>query len=726
MRLNEFSNDKKSLDEVSLGDYRNKALKQKAQSQMDIMFARSPEEREKNAATFDKRERGLNRLKARDDAARKSQQEKQLAADIAALPALKAEYESMKDEYKSLGGSNWQYADREQNLSDYERKARSMEGPMNNLWRKIQAAEKAQKEQGVAEAGNKPLEKSRFGTGDTRTPRDIKSQMQGASDEFVKSTADKKTGPFHSKVAKMQGKMAKSELRRRDRGVAEAQLDEFGVGRGFPETPKYKVGDTVNVRGYQGVGKIAFIKARNDVGVIFSEPEAGLKIRTTIDKLIPKQGVAEGYTVTRGIDRERYTERDGLEGPFSTKSGKVVYYDKVEGKYYDPETDFYIEYDDWRAMNEADGDVISFELSNERAYNHVMQKFGNFIDWQDEAMTIPRKFWDAVQELALSAGGEAVEYGTLDEGTDPNTQSHAEAFKSETNTMKPGTSKYVGRKGGKEVTAKKDEQGNVKFYHRDGIKGPLKQVVEGVATSLPMRDAVKLLRQYGADNFKTTTNELHFYKNGKPFSVDLVMNPDTTRSVTLSSLNSATRGLKGQGVTEVSDKLRNRYVARASDDYGMSNFAARASKGHPGLEDYSKEQEARAKKRAAGLSRALSDKRTGRVSETTSVTDYNPKSQGGTRAELLAKFAKSKSSEDAAAARRAGATQSELKAARDAEPVKESRGHSALRQAMESVDANQKKAKQVPSSEMPKKTSPVIGKEEKQHPFKGRAVGGSI
>ena len=64
--------------------------------------------------------------------------------------------------------------------------------------------------------------------------------------------------------------------------------------------------------------------------------------------------VGEGYTVTRGIDRERYQERQGLEGPFSTKSGKVVYYDKVEGKYYDPDTDMYIEYADWQAMNEAE------------------------------------------------------------------------------------------------------------------------------------------------------------------------------------------------------------------------------------------------------------------------------------------------------------------------------------------------------------------------------------
>jgi len=68
---------------------------------------------------------------------------------------------------------------------------------------------------------------------------------------------------------------------------------------------------------------------------------------------------------------------------------------------------------------------------------------------------------------------------------------------------------------------------------------------------------------------------------------------------------------KLQTVDEVSDKLRNRYVARASDDYGSANFAARASKSHPGLEDYSKEQERRAEKRRAGLNRALSDKRRG-------------------------------------------------------------------------------------------------------------------
>ena len=137
--------------EVSLGDYREKALKQKAQSQMGAMFNKDSEKQKQDLATFNKRERGLNRLKARDEVARKSTADKQMADNIAKLPELKAEYERMKAEYKSLGGSNWQYADREQNLTDRERKARSMEGPMNNLWRTISAAEKAQKSQGVEE-----------------------------------------------------------------------------------------------------------------------------------------------------------------------------------------------------------------------------------------------------------------------------------------------------------------------------------------------------------------------------------------------------------------------------------------------------------------------------------------------------------------------------------------------------------------------------------------------
>jgi chorismate mutase len=89
-------------------------------------------------------------------------------------------------------------------------------------------------------------------------------------------------------------------------------------------------------------------------------------------------------------------------------------------------------------------------------------------------------------------------------------------------------------------------------------------VAEGVAETLPIDDAVKVLRQYGADNFKTTSNELHFYKNGRPLSVDLIWGNEGERSVNLSQLNSATRQLKGQGVAEVSQQTLQSYRKKAA------------------------------------------------------------------------------------------------------------------------------------------------------------------
>ena len=88
-------------------------------------------------------------------------------------------------------------------------------------------------------------------------------------------------------------------------------------------------------------------------------------------------------------------------------------------------------------------------------------------------------------------------------------------------------------------------------------------VSEGVAETVEMYQAIKVLRHYGADHFKTTTNELHFYKNGRPMSVDLIFNDDATRSVSLSQLNSATRQLKGQGVAEGYDEWNARELEKS-------------------------------------------------------------------------------------------------------------------------------------------------------------------
>jgi len=63
----------------------------------------------------------------------------------------------------------------------------------------------------------------------------------------------------------------------------------------------------------------------------------------------PKPGDWKGGWLPKGmtrgtpIDRNRYPDksRQGLEGPWSF-NGKVLYYDPIEGKYYDSDSDFYL------------------------------------------------------------------------------------------------------------------------------------------------------------------------------------------------------------------------------------------------------------------------------------------------------------------------------------------------------------------------------------------------
>ena len=64
-----------------------------------------------------------------------------------------------------------------------------------------------------------------------------------------------------------------------------------------------------------------------------------------------EQDVEESWKISTPIDKERYTDMSdqGLEGPFRLKSGKIVYYDPKEGKYYDRDTDMYMDYDEYQS-----------------------------------------------------------------------------------------------------------------------------------------------------------------------------------------------------------------------------------------------------------------------------------------------------------------------------------------------------------------------------------------
>ena len=72
-----------------------------------------------------------------------------------------------------------------------------------------------------------------------------------------------------------------------------------------------------------------------------------------------KKEVDEGYYKMPPMDKDKYQERDGLEGPFQTRSGKVVYYDPKEGSYYDPDSDIYMSYDEFMAYDKSLPDSMS-------------------------------------------------------------------------------------------------------------------------------------------------------------------------------------------------------------------------------------------------------------------------------------------------------------------------------------------------------------------------------
>tara|TARA_B100000900_G_scaffold171190_1_gene145458 strand:- start:78 stop:1697 length:1620 start_codon:yes stop_codon:yes gene_type:complete len=67
--------------------------------------------------------------------------------------------------------------------------------------------------------------------------------------------------------------------------------------------------------------------------------------------------LGEGYKIMPPMDKEKYPEMPGLEGPFTMMSGKVVYYDPKEGAYYDKDADMYMSYDEFQQHDNDYGDM---------------------------------------------------------------------------------------------------------------------------------------------------------------------------------------------------------------------------------------------------------------------------------------------------------------------------------------------------------------------------------
>ena len=118
------------------------------------------------------------------------------------------------------------------------------------------------------------------------------------------------------------------------------------------------------------------------------------------------------------LDKSKYQKRAGLEGPFMTKSGQVVYYDHKKGQYLDPDKDMYLSYDDWKKLSESrivglnkksveykNGRAAAEKASKEEAKVVAEAAAAPYLKLVEEAKTRAREYQDAATAKAMECQG---------------------------------------------------------------------------------------------------------------------------------------------------------------------------------------------------------------------------------------------------------------------------------------------------------------------------------
>ena len=115
------------------------------------------------------------------------------------------------------------------------------------------------------------------------------------------------------------------------------------------------------------------------------------------------------------IDRDRFPnrEKEGLEGPYrSKKSGLIYYYDRKEGKYYDPQSDMYLQVSD---VMEAR--LTSKKVAPKRNKNKPAGMLGvraDSPDWKSATIAIPVKTFDGDGAETIFRKGDMIDYHKFD------------------------------------------------------------------------------------------------------------------------------------------------------------------------------------------------------------------------------------------------------------------------------------------------------------------------
>lgn len=87
---------------------------------------------------------------------------------------------------------------------------------LDSVDRRITKLEKKMKNETINEISDKPVDRIQIGMGDTRSAQELKDQIRNLSDESLLKWAEKLGGRFGTRVKKLQDKLIKSELRRRN------------------------------------------------------------------------------------------------------------------------------------------------------------------------------------------------------------------------------------------------------------------------------------------------------------------------------------------------------------------------------------------------------------------------------------------------------------------------------------------------------------------------------
>ena len=160
----------------------------------------------------------------------------------------------------------------------------------------------------------------------------------------------------HAELKKVMDNKYYREFRASNGGQAlENVINHFGKSRG------YRVDKTVkSIIDKYGKNRDEYVK----LSFQSAAKGRGLREEVELEEMSAKahynkmkaQGKLGGKVVTP-IDRDRFSnrEKEGLEGPYrSKKSGQIYYYDKRAGKYYDPQSDMYLQVKDVMESTELD------------------------------------------------------------------------------------------------------------------------------------------------------------------------------------------------------------------------------------------------------------------------------------------------------------------------------------------------------------------------------------